>query len=316
MKRAGKILFLLVALVLMAGMLCGCWPTKNKIEELGRDGFYLAALHNGGGYGFHGSLQEEYSAEKNREFVELLGRINKKYGLTEASDEITKKAGTGWALGLGITGGGRTCHITIPGLLNNNAETYDIQIVKNNYVQIRKDYDTKGDLIKGIENSFCSIYKDQNKSQITIGNFIDDDGKAYRMDFRRDGERLVMPELDGTVVTPDPDPDPTPSYTNYKLTKFTVAGIEINPDSMTPEQHATYDMVLTLYGKTLKLSSDKVEFAAGSTFSGYSPAAYTKSGNNITFTNTNLASLASGTMSGTTFKLIIVGSYVFEYVPA
>ncbi|MDR3292949.1 MAG: hypothetical protein LBT20_02470 [Clostridiales bacterium] len=183
------------------------------------------------------------------------------------------------------------------------------------------------------EPSYFTKNGDKSKIKFVLQELKDNNGNTYKFTYgRNESNRLSLGECSGEEGSnnnnnPNPDPDPGATYTNYKLNKLYVksllsgvADTVIDPNSMSAQDQALYGTMLDMYGRTLKLYSNKVEFS-GTALSLYNPAAFTKSGDNITFTDTDtgtdpeLSELFSATVANGKFNLTIKGAnLVFEYV--
>jgi len=149
---------------------------------------------------------------------------------------------------------------------------------------------------ENLQNSYCIIDKnDKSNNKFILGTFRDDDGNTYTLTYgAKEANWLKIDNTD--------NPDPT--YTNYSLSRM-YTKLTGMPDQEIPSSDPYYNVYRDSYGQTIKLYSNKVEFSGTLTAPLNSIAAYTKSGDNITFTNSTVSSLYSATLIGNKFNLII-----------
>ncbi|MCH5157366.1 MAG: InlB B-repeat-containing protein [Clostridiales bacterium] len=106
---------------------------------------------------------------------------------------------------------------------------------------------------------------------------------------------------------------------SYSVTDVGEGYIDIN--NMSETDHSTYDMVILMYGKRVSISKNTIKFVDGMILSGYGDTKYTLNGEEITFSDSAIAStfnyvtLSNGIFSIGVSQTVngITVKYSFEY---
>jgi len=309
MKKIGlKVAAFALLVALAVGVLTSC-KGEDKDYLFLRDRYVLSSI-TAGDERFTNTEQADWATEKRGAFEKAIDEFRESFGTVYVRMwwRLTKIGGndtTGHAYYVKMDISETDGTYSITPIMTSSGDAGDVAfyncLKQTQSIHVIEVTDGRNKLIlefRGGNKNYTLIYEG-----LLDGESFNEESEAMR---------LKLPEELGS--------QPNLTYSSYKLNRFYVKppmpgipDMELDPNSLSPADQAAYESVLTMYGRTLELNDNSVKFASTSIFASYNPAAYTKSGNNVTFTNSQLAAIASGTIGTDKFSLNIVG-FVFEYV--
>lgn len=173
-----------------------------------------------------------------------------------------------------------------------------------------------GGITSEYETMYVYFFKTEADAITALPYFVEKYNNTYTT-VKRDGNNIYFGTKEAVKIYEITNS--STAYTTYNINRMYTKMTGM-PDQNVPTTDPNYNTYKSLYGETIKLHDNKVEFSGTLTALLNSIAGYTKNGDNITFTDSTLSSVYSAALDGNKFNLIIGLSpdmgLVIEYITA